>query len=76
MYAPGPLLTDLYELSMLEAYSAHGMADPAVFELFFRKLPQGRCFLMAAGLEQVMQFLEDMKFTVEDLAWLNASGCR
>jgi len=59
---------------MLEAYSAHGMADPAVFELFFRKLPQERCFLMAAGLGQVVQFLENMKFTVEDLAWLNASG--
>jgi Nicotinate phosphoribosyltransferase (NAPRTase) N-terminal domain len=42
------LLTDLYELSMLEAYAAHGMAETAVFELFVRKLPSGRGFLMAA----------------------------
>ena len=35
------LLTDLYELSMLEAYAAHGMAETAVFELFVRKLPPG-----------------------------------
>ena len=34
------LLTDLYELSMLEAYAAYGMAETAVFELFFRKLPR------------------------------------
>jgi hypothetical protein len=47
------LLTDLYELSMLEAYAAHGMAETAVFDLFVRKLPSGRGFLMAAGLEQV-----------------------
>jgi integrase len=55
------LLTDLYELSMLEAYAAHGMAETAVFELFVRKLPSGRGFLMAAGLEQVGQFLETLR---------------
>lgn len=68
------LLTDLYELSMLEAYAAHGMADTAVFELFVRKLPSERGFLMAAGLEQVVQFLETMRFRVDELAWLRASG--
>ena len=68
------LLTDFYELSMLEAYAAHGMAETAVFELFVRKLPSGRGFLMAAGLEQVVQFLETMHFTADELAWLRASG--
>jgi len=68
------LLTDLYELAMLEAYAAHGMAETAVFELFVRKLPAERGFLMAAGLEQAVQFLEDMRFTPEDLAWLHRSG--
>jgi nicotinate phosphoribosyltransferase len=68
------LLTDLYELSMLEAYAAHGMAETAVFELFVRKLPPERGFLMAAGLEQVLEFLEAMRFTVDELAWLRASG--
>lgn len=69
-----PLLTDLYELAMLEAYAAYGMTDTAVFELFVRKLPAERGFLMAAGLEQAVQFLEDMRFTAEDLAWLHKSG--
>jgi nicotinate phosphoribosyltransferase len=68
------LLTDLYELSMLEAYAAHGMTETAVFELFVRKLPPGRGFLMAAGLEQAVQFLETMRFTPDDLAWLRGSG--
>ncbi len=67
------LLTDLYELSMLEAYAAHGMTETAVFELFVRKLPPGRGFLMAAGLEQAVQFLETMRFTPDDMAWLRAS---
>ncbi|HVY14123.1 MAG TPA: nicotinate phosphoribosyltransferase [Rhodopila sp.] len=69
-----PLLTDLYELSMLEAYAADGMAETAVFELFFRKLPPRRGFLMAAGLEQVAAFLEAVQFTADDLAWLRSSG--
>ena len=68
------LLTDLYELSMLEAYAAHGMIETAVFELFVRKLPAGRGFLMAAGLEQAVAFLEAMRFTPDELAWLRASG--
>lgn len=68
------LLTDLYELSMLEAYAAHGMTGTAVFELFVRKLPPGRGFLMAAGLEQAVQFLETMQFTLDELTWLRASG--
>ena len=49
------LLTDLYQLTMLEAYAAHGMAETAVFELFVRKLPPARGFLMAAGLEQAVR---------------------
>ena len=68
------LLTDQYELSMLDAYAAHGMAETAVFELFVRKLPPERGFLMAAGLEQAVQFLESMRFTPDELAWLRASG--
>jgi nicotinate phosphoribosyltransferase len=68
------LLTDLYELSMLEAYAAHGMAETAVFELFFRKLPPERGFLLAAGLEQAVAYLETMRFTPDELAWLRASG--
>ncbi len=68
------LLTDLYQLSMLEAYAAHGMAETAVFELFVRKLPPTRGFLVAAGLEQSVQFLENARFTADELAWLSQTG--
>jgi nicotinate phosphoribosyltransferase len=68
------LLTDLYELSMLETYAAYGMTEIAVFELFVRKLPPERGFLVAAGLEQLIDFLEQLHFTSEELAWLGESG--
>lgn len=64
------LLTDLYQLTMLDAYRAHGMTGTAVFELFFRKLPPRRGFLMAAGLEQAVEFLENLRFSSDDLAYL------
>ena len=48
------LLTDLYQLTMLQAYLDEGMADTAVFEFFVRALPAGRNFVLAAGLEQVL----------------------
>ena len=72
--ANSTLLTDLYELAMLQAYDAHGMTETAVFELFFRKLPERRGFLMAAGLEQVLDYMEGVRFTVADLDWLRSSG--
>lgn len=68
------LLTDLYELAMLEAYAAHGMAGTAVFELFVRKLPRERRFLMAAGLEQALDYLETLRFSAEALSWLRGTG--
>lgn len=74
MIAHSLLLTDLYQLSMLEAYGVHNMIETAVFELFVRKLPPERGFLMAAGLEQAVEFLETMHFTADELAWLRASG--
>lgn len=68
-----PLLTDLYQFTMLQAYFDEGMNDTAVFEFFVRDLPPQRNFLMAAGLEQVLQFLENLRFTHEELNWL--AGC-
>ena len=65
-----PLLTDLYQLTMLQAYWAERMQETAVFELFVRKLPERRNFLVAAGLEQALEFLEAFRFSVEELAWL------
>jgi nicotinate phosphoribosyltransferase len=50
------------------------MYDVAVFELFVRKLPEGRNFLMAAGLEQALEYLEHLRFSPEDLDWIARSG--
>jgi nicotinate phosphoribosyltransferase len=69
----GPLLTDLYEFAMLEAYWARGMTDVAVFEVFVRKLPDRRGFLMAAGLEQAIAFLAGLSFEAEELDYLRRS---
>lgn len=69
------LLTDLYEFTMLQAYADAGMDDLAVFEFFVRNLPEARGFLVAAGLEQVVDFLEMARFTDEDLQTLrNEAG--
>lgn len=65
-----PLLTDLYQLTMLQSYLEYEMDDIAVFELFVRKLPRGRNFLIAAGLDQVIDYLEHIHFSQEELDWL------
>lgn len=69
-----PLLTDLYQLTMLQAYQRRGMNDTAVFEFFVRRLPPHRNFLVAAGLEQLLQYLTDLAFSEEDRAALAATG--
>lgn len=68
------LLTDLYQLTMLQTYHAERMSETAVFELFTRRLPPERNFLIAAGLEQVLDYLEKLHFTAEELDWLADSG--
>ncbi len=72
--AYGLLLTDLYQLNMLQAYFDRRMFEPAVFELFVRKLPRTRNFLMAAGIEQAVGYLEGLRATDEEIAWLAHSG--
>ena len=65
--ADGALLADLYQLTMLQAYFDRGMTEEAVFELFARRLPEQRSFLLAAGLEQAVEFLESLRFTEADI---------
>ena len=72
--ATSPLLTDLYQLNMLEAYLQHGRTETAVFEFFVRKLPPRRGFLMAAGLQQAVEFLETLRVSPEELDWLRGAG--
>lgn len=68
------LLTDLYELHMMQSYHAEGMEGLAVFDFIVRKLPAGRNFLVAAGLENVLAFLEELHFGREELDWLRGTG--
>ena len=70
----GALLTDLYQLNMLQAYLERGETKTAVFEFFVRKLPAHRGFLLAAGLEQALDFLEAVRFSKEEIGWLAHSG--
>src|ERR1700737_3039090 len=72
--AYGPLLTDLYQLNMMQAYLDHGETKTAVFEFFMRRLPPRRRFLLSAGLEQALDFLEQLRFSAEDMAWLRRTG--
>ncbi len=69
-----PLLTDLYQLNMVQAYLDHGDTKTAVFEFFARALPARRGFLVAAGLEQALDYLEDLRFSDAEIAWLESTG--
>jgi nicotinate phosphoribosyltransferase len=70
--ARSALFTDLYELTMAAAYHAEGMEALAVFELFFRGLPNSRNYVVAAGLDDVLDYLERWRFTEEDITYLAA----
>ena len=70
----GALLTDLYQLTMAQAYVRRGMGATAVFELFVRSLPPERGFLVAAGLEQALEYLEALSFGDEELEWVAREG--
>jgi nicotinate phosphoribosyltransferase len=69
-----PLLTDLYQLNMIQAYLDHGDTETAVFEMFVRTLPPRRGFLLAAGLEQALDYLENLRFSAAEIAWLQGTG--
>lgn len=75
--APAPeqpaLLTDFYQLAMASAYYELGMEQTAVFEFFVRHLPETRNFLVAAGLEQVLDYLRSLRFTPDEIGWLEST---
>jgi nicotinate phosphoribosyltransferase len=68
------LFTDLYQLTMANGYVAEGMFAPAAFELFVRKLPPTRGFLVAAGLAEALDYLEGLRFGDAELAFLRDTG--
>ncbi|HEY3135069.1 MAG TPA: nicotinate phosphoribosyltransferase [Blastocatellia bacterium] len=64
------LTTDLYEMTMAAAYFENGIQGRAIFELFVRSLPDHRSFLIAAGLEQALEYLSEMRFSGDQIAYL------
>jgi nicotinate phosphoribosyltransferase len=72
--ATSPLLADLYLFTMLQAYFDRRMFEPAVFELFVRKLPSVRNFLLTAGLEQAVAYLRGLRFAPQDIDALRATA--
>ena len=70
------MLTDFYQLTMANGYFEHGIADKiAYYDMFFRRIPDNGGFAIMAGLEQVIDYLKDLKFTEEDIAFLRSKHC-
>lgn len=68
------MLTDLYELTMGQAYFDQGMFEPATFSLFIRKYPANRGYFVAAGLEDVLVFLENFRFSSENIDYIRSTN--
>ena len=69
------MLCDFYELTMSQGYFANGYRDRITyFDVFFRQCPDGGGFAVAAGLEQIIQYIQDLHFSPEDIAYLRNRG--
>ena len=68
------LLTDLYEITMAACYFEQDMSRPATFSLFVRNLPPNRSFLLSAGLEEALGYLENLRFGPEAIGYLHDTG--
>lgn len=70
------MLTDFYELTMANGYFVNGMGDEiAYFDMFFRRVPDGGGYAIMAGVEQVVEYLKNLKFDKEDIEYLRGKGC-
>ena len=69
------MLTDFYELTMANGYFENGFENTiAYFDMFFRKVPDGGGFAIMAGVQQVVEYLENLTFTREDIEFLRGKG--
>ncbi|HMV47501.1 MAG TPA: nicotinate phosphoribosyltransferase [Blastocatellia bacterium] len=66
------LATDLYQLTMAAGYHANGRHERASFEMFVRRLPENRSFLVAAGLEQALSYLSTLSFNADEIDYLRS----
>lgn len=70
------MLCDFYELTMANGYFNNGMADKiAYFDIFFREVPDGGGFAIAAGLEQIIDYINNLNFSDEDIEYLRSKKC-
>lgn len=69
------MLTDFYEFTMANGYFEHGFVDKiAYFDMFFRKVPDGGGYAIMVGVEQLIEYLENLEFDEEDIAFLRSKG--
>ena len=69
------MLCDFYELTMGNGYFETGLGDQiCYFDVFFRQVPDGGGFAIAAGLEQIIEYIRDLRFDEDDLAYLRSKG--
>ena len=70
------MLTDFYELTMMNGYLEKGLGDTvAVFDVFFRTIPDNGGFAIFAGLEQLIDYLKNLNFTEDDIEYLRSKNC-
>ena len=69
------MLTDFYEITMANGYFENDMHEKtAYFDMFFRKVPEGGGFAIMAGVEQLVEYLKNLKFEDDDIEYLRAKG--
>ncbi|WP_169008007.1 nicotinate phosphoribosyltransferase [Faecalispora jeddahensis] len=69
------MLTDFYEITMANGYFTNGFEDKIVyFDMFFRKIPDGGGFAIMAGVQQLVEYLQNLSFTPQDLDYLRSTG--
>ena len=68
------LMTDLYELTMMQGYFKAGNKQRVIFDVFYRKNPSGSAYAVMAGLEQVIEYIRELTFSEDDIRYLKDTG--
>ncbi len=68
------LLTDFYELTMMQGYYKNGTNETVIFDVFYRNNPSGSGYAVCAGLEQVIDYINNICFTDDDIVYLRSLG--
>ena len=68
------LLTDLYQLTMMQGYFKNKAHEVVIFDLFYRKNPSGNGYAICCGLEQAIDYIKNLNFSYEDIEYLRSLG--